>query len=309
MTNLKKVKQFLTTYEQGDPIEEIKKWFWEKGRPRWLRIIITVSLIIVSIFFLYVYLPELGDKIRHKIWPTPIPISKPEMALPESSDQIKAMETHKDPCNTSNNFESNIWKKKGNFQIITTNPDTGEAEYLGAKREKPYQSQMIYPYDCSLPLVATISAKIRSPESIGLNHEYQGVVQTILGDGDRRAIRYKIDTEGTRKAGWEYLRDEDDKIITHWLPADVTIGSQLDLTVKLEKEKENILKLTTTIEYLPIKSDKYKTIPFPPVIFKVDSFNADKNSGRQTRVGINDEKFQGEQSQIQFLKFSINSTK
>lgn len=275
--------------------------------PLWLLIAVVIALFPINNFII----PELKDRGRRWLFPepTPPPRIQEKPIFPETSDQVIAMQTATTPCNTSNNFEPTIWKKTDSFRVATRNQDTGEPEYLAAKTEPPYQSQMIYPFACPLPFITIISVKIKSKGSIGLHYEYDGVFQVILGDGDRRAIRYKRDTEGTRKSGWEYIRQEPKeggKIITHWLPREIEVGSQVDLTIKAEAEQDS-LKITVSVDYKAEESNKYKGVGFDPVIFSVKSFNTQKNIGKFSRVGINDEKFKGQQSQVSFLRFSIKS--
>ena len=206
------------------------------------------------------------------------------------------------PCNTKNNFEPTIWKRN-NFRVITTNNDSGDPEYVGAIQKEPFQSLMIYPFDCPLPLIATISATIRSEKSIGLIFEYGGVFQIVVGDGDKKAIRYKIDTQGIRNFGWVYVKHSG-KTLTRWLKYDgIAFGSQVDLTVKITPRSENTLSVVSAINYRTSKSP-YQQETLESLDIDVQSFNLQQNNGRQIRVGVNDREGL---SEIKFDQFFIES--
>jgi len=271
----------------------------------WLIFLVPSALIAVGI----------GNVVLDRFFSKEVPPKIIERTSPQNIPEAKVQSTMQTPCITQNNFEDSIWEKKDSFRILSRYGDTGEPEFYGAKQEHPYQSQTIYPFDCPLPLVATISVISKGEKSIGLQFEYEGVFQVILGDGDRRAIRYKRDTEGTRIRGWEYVREaykikdkEAERILTHWLPNqdNIKINSQIDFTISA-MPREGQVEVTCTLKYYSEKEDKYvEPIEFGPVVFKVESFNPASDAGRHIRVGINDEKFEGSQAAIKFLHFSLS---
>ena len=222
-------------------------------------------------------------------------------------DEAKVMQAIDDRCNTNNNFERSLWKTRS-MRVISWDADTGEPDLYGAKQEEPYQSLMVYEIPCQLPLVATVSATVQSPASIGMVFEFNGVLQIILGDGDLRSIRYKTDTLGSRKMGWRYVSDSTKGTpLTHWLPDGeiISAGTQVDWTMSLRSNKENI-EVQVSLSYQS-RNDQYKTHVFPWVQMSVQSYNTDQNLGRFIRVGINDQLYKGTQSAIMFRHFSIRS--
>lgn len=223
---------------------------------------------------------------------------------PQNIPEAKVQSTMQTPCITQNNFEDSIWEKKNSLRILSRYGDTGEPEFYGAKTEEPFQSQMIYPFNCPLPFSATVSFVSRGNSSIGFQFEYEGVFQVILGDGDRRAIRYKADTQGTRLYGWEYIKKEGKKI-THWIPEDVKPGTEIEVSISAKQNRDQI-EMRSSVKYYSEKDKKYvDPINFDPVVFKVESFDPSSGVGRQIRVGINDVEFKGTQAAIKFLHFSL----
>lgn len=222
-------------------------------------------------------------------------------------NEAKVMQAIEDRCNTTNNFERSLWKTRS-MRVISWDADTGEPDLYGAKQEEPYQSLMVYEIPCQLPLVATVSATIHSPSSIGMVFEFDGVLQVILGDGDLRSIRYKTDTLGSRKMGWRYVSDPTKKVpLTHWLPdgEKITVGTQVDWTTSFHLSEEKI-EAQVSLSYKS-RSGQYKTHIFPWVQISVQSYNPVQNVGRFIRIGINDQLYKGTQSAIRFRHFSIRS--
>lgn len=239
------------------------------------------------------------------------PLPDPEYMLQSISsknfDEAKVKQAFDDKCNTANNFERPLWKT-GSMRVISWDEDTGEPDLYGAKQAEPYQSLMVYEIPCQLPLVATVSATIHSPSSIGMVFEFDGVLQVILGDGDLRSIRYKTDTLGSRKMGWRYVIDEDKGIpLTHWLPngEKITVGTQVDWTISFHSNEEKI-EAQVSLSY-QLRNGWYQTQVFPWVQIGVQSYNPIQNVGRFIRVGINDQLYKGTQSAIRFRHFSIRS--
>lgn len=262
-------------------------------------------IIILFSVFIYIFL-KLGESwINNKLFPNSLTINQ-NSTSPANPQELLLQKTAESPCNTTNLFEESIWQKKDSFRVLTENPDTKEPEYFGAKTTPPYQSQMIFPFECSLPLISTTSAIISSEQSAGIQFEYEGVFQVILGDGDLKAVRYKKDTLGTRKEGWLYLKNSQGKKITHWLEGNITPGTEIYLTTKIETEN-NQIKLTVIVDYKPQNNENYIKKELEPVYLKVNSYNIQKNPGKRIRIGINDEKFEGTQAKIKFLKFQLHS--
>ncbi len=229
-------------------------------------------------------------------------INKTDLESPRTVEEANVLEASINSCDTRNHFEGNIWSRKS-FRVITWNTDTHEPEYVAAPTDPPHQALMLYPFECPLPLTATISATIRGKDSIGLVFEYDGVFQIILGDGDNRATRYKIDTSGIRNYGWDYVY-EGEKKLTHWLRENgIEQGSQVDLTINIRPLHENTFALTTSVDYRQNRSSYIKE-KFETITLDVSSFNLLRNNGRSIRVGINDPTGT---SEIKFDKFEISN--
>lgn len=222
--------------------------------------------------------------------------------VPKNIDDGKVLQAMDSKCNTTNSFERSIWKT-GSMQVVSRDDDTGEPIMYGAKQDEPYQSLMVFEFACELPLVATISAIIQSPQSIGLVFEYDGVLQILLGDGDKRSIRYKTHTMEARRYGWEYVYDKDDHKITQWIPDGVEQGSQIDLTIVMMPVGKGEIEIQVSLSYLHAVGE-YTVETFPPVIVKAYNYNFQQNIGKYIRVGINDFLYKGNQSKISFLRFS-----
>jgi hypothetical protein len=295
------IKNFLCNFSKKSSFDEESQKLSGKNYPKFL---IWLIIILVIVAFIIAFFNDIRDII---IKPSKTEITE-IVSTPKNVPEAKVQSAMETPCTAKNNFEESIWEKKDSFRILGRLGDTGEPEFYGAKTEEPFQSQMIYPFDCILPLTATVSAISKSKKSIGLQFEYDGVFQVIVGDGDKRAIRYKVDTSGTRKFGWEYVKNGD-KILTHWLPDNDNIktDSQIDFSVSIRPEGDQII-LKCSINYFSEKEKKYKPFDFDPVSFKVESFNPNSSIGRKIRVGINDEKFMGNQAAIKFLQFSLSSS-
>ncbi len=304
-----------------DELEELKNFvflFVTKIAPRrWHHFLPNALAIIVVIVIGLLYFKDLIETFDMiKGWlrasttvvtPLPNPEDLFQTISLKNIDDAKVMQAVDDRCNTSNNFERTLWKT-GSMRIISWDADTGEPDLYGAKQEEPYQSLMVYEIPCQLPLVATVSATIQSPSSLGMVFEFDGVLQVILGDGDLRSIRYKTDTLGSRKMGWRYVPEPTKGTpLTHWLPDEekVSTGTQVDWTISLRSKEESI-EVQVSLSY-QLRSGQYKTHIFPQAQMNVQSYNIEKNVGRFIRVGINDQLYKGTQSAIRFRHFSIRS--
>lgn len=290
----------------------IVKCFPERLRPRFISIFANIKIvnwIFGSIgVIIGVFLPLVGLVFPNKTTVTPLPNNE-YLASPSSKslNEEKVKQAFDDKCNTSNSFERSLWKT-GSMRVLSWDEDTGEPDLYGAKQEEPYQSLMVYEIPCQLPLIATVSATIHSPFSIGMVFEFDGVLQVILGDGDLRSIRYKADTLGSRKMGWRYVFDPiKETPLTHWLPdgGKITVGTQVDWTISLHSNEEKI-EAQVLLSYKS-RNGQYETHVFPWTQISVQSYNTDQNVGRFIRIGINDQLYKGTQSAIRFRHFSIRS--
>ncbi len=235
------------------------------------------------------------------------PISPPTTSLPRSLKEARVQESMKDGCNTSNNFEPNIWDTQS-MRVIETDSDTGDPVSYGVQKNESYQSLMVYKVRCPLPLVATVSAEMQSQNSLGLIFEYDNIFQVIVGDGDTRSIRYKVHNQEKRQLGWEYVYGNDGKKITHWLPVNQKIapGSEIGLTVEVKVISNQEIQVEIGLSYMPMRGF-YTSVDFPPVMVQTYKYDTAQNIGRFIRVGLNDFSFEGNEAIIAPLHFSVRS--
>jgi hypothetical protein len=240
----------------------------------------------------------------------PVVSPLPDSGVITSSQNLsnsKVQKALQEGCNTSNNFEPNIWDTRA-MRVVERDPDTGDPISYAAQQGSSFQSLMLYKVQCPLPLIATASAEMQSKNSLGLIFEYDNVFQVIIGDGDTRSIRYKVHSEEKRQIGWNYVYGQDGNKITHWLPNGQKIvpGSEVGLTVQARIVGNGEIEIKVSLSYKPVNGD-YTGVSFPAVQLKTYKYDTVQNIGRPIRVGLNDFSFEGNEAIFVPLHFSVMS--
>lgn len=226
--------------------------------------------------------------------------SSPPPELPKTPLQnLRGLNSYDKPCK-GEPFEviqqlDDVWGKEKPYPA-----DINDPSVISASESANSQVAKRYPYACKLPWEVKLSFVPLKEQSIGVFIEYEDVFKILLGDGDRQTWKIEKNDSG-RKAPWTEILKE--KLMRG------KISVNKEVTVMLTaKQKGNGVALNFKLRYVPEGTNDY--------IWEERTINIEAKAtdlvgipSRPFRIGLNDSRYKGGGSEIQFGIFSIKELK
>ena len=183
----------------------------------------------------------------------------------------------------------------GKEKLVKTDED--DPTVVSAPREGNYQGVKRYPFECSLPWIATFSGIPRKESSIGIFLEFEEVFKILIGDGDR--INWKVEkNDQGRKGVWtEVIREK----LTN---GKISVDRQMTIVIEAGLVGRAV-KLLFKINYVPEGEENYIWEKHEDIRFQPKAINLETNPSQKFRIGINDWRFKGQGSEVKLGTFSV----
>lgn len=178
--------------------------------------------------------------------------------------------------------------------------DNNDPSIVSASESANSQVTKRYSFACKVPWELKLSFVPLKTQSVGVFVEYEDVFKILLGDGDRQTWKLEKNDLG-RKSPWTEVLKE--KLIN----GKISVNREVTLII-LSKQKGNNLELNIKIRYMPEGKNDYiweERI----VNFEAKATDLVGIPTRPFRIGINDSRYKGSGSEIQFGIFSIREFK
>jgi len=154
-----------------------------------------------------------------------------------------------------------------------------------------YQAEVRTQWECPMPFKVVLRFKSLGDESVGVFIEYQDIFKFIIGDGDKRTLRLKENDTGLR-TDWRQVFEER-------LDFDIKKNEETILTLYAKEEGDEIV-VKIIVQYASNEKPQEYLARFNPSKVITNS-----NQQRKFRLGINDWRYKGLGSKIQFDIFSV----
>lgn len=284
------------------PLNFIGRVFGQKAKTKVYIIIGLVAVFLLATSFLV----ELWANLKALTVEPPKTVASstfdpsPSPELPKTPLQnLRGLNSFDKPCK-GEPFEiieqlDDVWGKEKPYPA-----DADDPSVISASESANSQVAKRYPYACKLPWEVRFSFVPLKEQSIGVFIEYEDVFKILLGDGDRQTWKIEKNDLG-RKAPWTEVLKE--KLVRG------KISVNKEVTVVLTaKQKGNGLELNLKLRYVPEGTNDY--------IWEERTINVEAKAtdlvgipSRPFRIGLNDSRFKGSGSEIQFGIFSIKEVK
>lgn len=230
----------------------------------------------------------------------PTPVSTPQPEPPKTPLQnVRGLTSYTNPCQ-GESFEviqqlDDVWGKEKPFSA-----DVNDPSVISASESANSQVAKKYPYPCKPPWEVKLSFVPLKEQSIGVFIEYEDVFKVLLGDGDRQTWKIEKNDLG-RKGPWaEFLKE---KLVN----GKISMNKEVTIIIS-SKQKRNSLDLDIKFRYVPEGKNDYIR---EERLVNIEAKATDLVGvpARPFRVGLNDSRFRGTGSEIQFGTFSIKEWK
>lgn len=298
--SIDKAKRILEGVFVRYSIDQIGKIFGARAKKvvyLFIRSIIMVFIIISAIVgFGANWKTWTADDIKPKAIPIPVSTPLPEPpTTPPPPQNVRGLSSYTNPCQ-GESFEviqqlDDVWGKEKPFSA-----DVNDPSVISASESANSQVAKKYPYPCKPPWEVKLSFVPLKEQSIGVFIEYEDVFKVLLGDGDRQTWKIEKNDFG-RKGPWaEFLKEK-------LFNGKISINKEVTIIIS-SKQKGNSLDLDIKFRYVPEGKDDYI---WEERLVNVEAKATDLVgvSARPFRVGLNDSRFRGTGSEIQFGTFSI----
>lgn len=280
------------------PLKFIEKSFGVGTKVKIILIIgVIISLIIASSFFVSfgANLKALTAEIPKN---TPIPqiTPNPSSEQPKTPLQnVKGLNSEDKPC-VGKIFEviqelDDVLGKEQPFIV-----DVNDRSTISASGSANSQVTKRYPFTCKPPWEVRLSFAPLKEQSIGVFIEYEDVFKILLGDGDRQTWKIEKNDLG-RKTSWSIAFKE--KLVN----GKISLNKEVTIIISA-KPKGNSLDLNIKFRYTPEGKNDYI---WEERLVNIEAKATDLIGvpARAIRVGLNDSRYKGVGSEIQFGSFSI----
>jgi len=269
--------------------------FIERRLGRRMTIFFAVGLLL---FVGFIYSPLFGIALDFIKKEKPLPV---EQKTQESSlERERVLSISESPCGgMSVDIIQEFSDVSGKEKLVQTDED--DPNVVAAPSDGNYQGVKRYPFECSLPWIATFSAIPRKDSSIGIFLEFEEVFKVLIGDGDR--INWKVEkNDQGRKGVWtEVIREKLTK-------GKISIDRQMTIVIEA-RFIERAVKLLFKINYVPEGGEYYVWEEHEDIQLQPKAINLETNPSQKFRIGINDWRFKGQGSEVKLGTFSIKELK
>lgn len=294
-----KGKQVLKWVFIHTPLNFIEKKFGHKIA---VAIIVAITLVILGICAIAFFLSMAAnwktlssDEPKQAPFPIPAPFDKQGNSRKTPMQDVKGLESYSNPCN-GELFDvvtqlDDVWGNEKPFPADKTDPNV-----ISASGSANAQVTKRYPYSCKPPWEIKLLFVPLKEQSIGVFIEYEDVFKIILGDGDRQTWKIEKNDSGRKNPWTEVIKEK----LTN---GKISVNKEVTVNI-VSKQIGNNLELSISFRYVPEGKNDY-IWEERKVNFEAKATDLVGLPARPIRIGLNDSRYRGAGSEIQFGIFSI----
>lgn len=295
-----KGKQVLKRVFFHTPLDFIGRLFGYKVK---IAVILIITLVLLALavtaFFLSIGANWKTLKGDNSPILTPTPVDKLNIQPSTPLQDIRGLTSYDKPCN-GEPFEvvtqlDDVWGNEKPFPADKTDPNV-----ISASGSANAQVTKRYPYSCKPPWEIKLLFVPLKERSIGVFIEYEDVFKIVLGDGDRQTWKIEKNDSGRKNPWTEILKEK----LTN---GKISINKEVTINI-VSKQIGNNLELDISFRYVPEGKNDY-IWEERKVNFEAKATDLVGLPARPIRVGLNDSRYRGAGSEIQFGIFSIKELK